>query len=241
MEFSKEIKPLPIEVDDFKEIFDKGYYYVDKTLMIKELLDLKGKVNHLTRPRRFGKTLNLSMLKYFFEDTGNDKKNEENKRLFDGLAVSGLDEKYTKHMSYYPVISLTLKSARQKDFETSYAQIANEISAEFERHKVLLESKRISEHKKEIFLKLMEKKADYSDYAGSLKFLSDCLYEHTGKKSVILIDEYDVPLASAYSGRYYSDMISFIRSFSQFHQYLWQCGSFLSWLYGWGFRGLGGL
>lgn len=106
-------KPLPIGVDNFSDIIKTGYYYVDKTMFIKELLDLKGKVNLFTRPRRFGKTLNLSMLRYFFEDTGDTEKNARNKALFQGLKIMEAGETYTDQMGMYPVINLTLKSAKQ--------------------------------------------------------------------------------------------------------------------------------
>lgn len=105
-------KPLPIGVDNFEKIIKDGYCYIDKTMFIKELLDLKGEVNLFTRPRRFGKTLNLSMLRYFFEDTGDAKKNEENQSLFQGLKIMEQGEEYVEHMGEYPVINLTLKSAK---------------------------------------------------------------------------------------------------------------------------------
>ena len=105
-------KALPIGVENFKDIIKSGYCYVDKSLFIKELLDLKGKVNLFTRPRRFGKTLNLSMLRYFFEDTGDAEKNEQNRVLFQGLKIMESGEGYTRHMGSYPVINLTLKSAK---------------------------------------------------------------------------------------------------------------------------------
>ena len=106
-------KPLPVGVDNFEKIITEGYCYVDKTMMIKELLDLKGEVNLFTRPRRFGKTLNLSMLRYFFEDTGDAGKNVRNKELFRNLKIMDAGEKYTGQMGMYPVINLTLKSAKQ--------------------------------------------------------------------------------------------------------------------------------
>ena len=108
-------KALPIGVDNFEKLITGGYYYVDKTIFIKELLDLKGEVNLFTRPRRFGKTLNLSMLRYFFEDTGNTEKNEQNKELFRGMKIMDEGETYTRQMGKYPVINLTLKSAKQED------------------------------------------------------------------------------------------------------------------------------
>ena len=207
-----DFKPFPIGIDDFKEIIDKGYYYVDKTLMIQELLTLKGKVNLFTRPRRFGKTLNLSMLKYFFEDCQIPSKNEEHKKLFYGLKIMEIKEAYEQYMCRYPVIHLTLKSAKQRNFQSAYAQLTDEISREFERHQYLLHSPALLRHKKERFLNIMEKNTDYDHYANSLKFLSDCIYEHTKKKPLVFIDEYDVPLEAAYSGGFYSEMIDFIRS-----------------------------
>ncbi len=111
--------PVPVGVDNFEKIIRDHYYYVDKTMLIKELLDLKGEVNLFTRPRRFGKTLNLSMLRYFFEDTGNVKRNEQNKELFHGLKIMGAGGNYTGYMGIYPVINLTLKSAKQPVFEST--------------------------------------------------------------------------------------------------------------------------
>ncbi|MDE6829152.1 MAG: AAA family ATPase, partial [Lachnospiraceae bacterium] len=112
-------KPLPVGVDNFEKIVKEHYYYIDKTMLIKELLDLKGEVNLFTRPRRFGKTLNLSMLRYFFEDTGDKVKNEQNKELFRGMKITDAGEEYTGQMGMYPVINLTLKSARQEDCENA--------------------------------------------------------------------------------------------------------------------------
>ena len=109
-------KALPVGIENFEDMRTNGYYYVDKTLFIKELLDLKGKVNLFTRPRRFGKTLNLSMLRYFFEDTGDAEKNAQNRELFDGLKIIGAGETYVSQMGRYPVMNLTLKSAKQEDF-----------------------------------------------------------------------------------------------------------------------------
>ena len=109
----KQKNVLPIGIENFEEMLKSGYYYVDKTMFIKELLDLKGEVNLFTRPRRFGKTLNLSMLRYFFEDTGDAGKNVRNKELFRNLKIMDAGEKYTGQMGMYPVINLTLKSAKQ--------------------------------------------------------------------------------------------------------------------------------
>lgn len=128
-------KPLPIGVDNFRKIIEEGYYYVDKSMLIRELLDFKGEVNLFTRPRRFGKTLNLSMLRYFFEDTGDAEQNQKNRVLFQNLKITNAGEEYTKNMGRYPVINLTLKSAKQSSLESSYGKIKNEIAEEFQRHK----------------------------------------------------------------------------------------------------------
>ena len=205
-------KPLPIGVENFEDIVKSGYYYVDKTMFMKELLDLKGKVNLFTRPRRFGKTLNLSMLRYFFEDTGDAGKNAENKELFRDLKIMKAGEGYVEQMGKYPVINLTLKSAKQPVFESAYGKLKYEIAEEYKRHLAVLESTNISSADKELFQRIADGKAGYDNYTGSLKFLSKCLYQMTGKSTVILIDEYDVPLENAYFRGFYEEMVNFIRS-----------------------------
>lgn len=122
-------KPLPIGVDNFERIINDGYYYVDKSLLIKDLLDNKGSVNLFTRPRRFGKTLNISMLQYFFENSAKD-----NSYLFDGLKIMEQGQEYTQHLGMYPVINLSLKSAKQPDFNLAFSCLKNEIVDEFRRH-----------------------------------------------------------------------------------------------------------
>ena len=205
-------KPLPIGVENFEDIVKSGYCYVDKTMFIKELLDLKGKVNLFLRPRRFGKTLNLSMLRYFFEDTGDVKKNEENKTLFQGLKIMEQGEAYAQHMGSYPVINLTLKSAKQPTFESAYGKLKRAIADEFQRHQYILSNEKITEEDKKLFQEIADRKAEYDDYSGALEFLSKCLSEAAGRKTVILIDEYDVPLENAYFRGFYEEMVDFIRS-----------------------------
>ncbi len=199
-------KPLPIGVDNFQRIIDDGYYYVDKTLFIKELLENKASVNLFTRPRRFGKTLNMSMLQYFFE-----KRYKDNTYLFNGLKIMEQGENYTKHMGQYPVINLSLKSAKQGDFELAYACLKEEIVYEFRRHEYILESEKLK-NEKEKYLKIVRADGDRKLYATSLKFLSNCLEKYHDKKVIILIDEYDVPLENAYFRGFYDKMIDFIRS-----------------------------
>lgn len=207
-------KALPIGIENFEDMVKSGYYYVDKTLFIKELLDLKGKVNLFTRPRRFGKTLNLSMLRYFFEDTGDLEKNRQNQELFQGMRILDAGETYTGQMGKYPVINLTLKSAKQEDFEASYYALQAEIAAEFDRHRDIMEQGKewITPKEYEQYLQIADEEADEKLVRGSLKLFSRCMYKITGQKTVILIDEYDVPLENAYFRGFYEKMVDFIRS-----------------------------
>ncbi len=205
-------KALPIGIENFEKMISRNYYYVDKTLFIKELLDLQGEVNLFTRPRRFGKTLNLSMLRYFFEDTGDELRNAQNRQLFAGLKIMEAGDRYTSRMGQSPVIHLTLKSAKQKTFDSAYFKIREAIASEFQRHSFLLEKEGLSENAKERFKKIMADEAGFDEYSGALKFLSGCLLNCTGKKAVILLDEYDVPLENAWFCGFYDEMVSFIRS-----------------------------
>ena len=207
-------KALPVGVENFEDLVKSEYYYVDKTMFIKEMLDLKGKVNLFTRPRRFGKTLNLSMLRYFFEDTGDKVKNEQNKELFRGMKITNAGEKYTEKMGVYPVINLTLKSAKQEDFENAYYTMQVEIASEFDRHRSVIETGRekLTQKEYEQYIRIADEEADEKQVRGSLKLFSRCMYKITGKNTVILIDEYDVPLENAYFRGFYEKMVIFIRS-----------------------------
>ena len=207
-------KALPIGVDNFEKIRNEGYYYVDKTMLIKELLDLKGEVNLFTRPRRFGKTLNLSMLRYFFEDTGDEEKNARNRALFQGLKIMEAGEAYVRQMGMYPVMNLTLKSAKQENFETAYYMMQSEIASEFDRHREIIEKGRekLSLKEYELYLEIADEKADEKQVRGALKLFSKCMQKITGRNTVILIDEYDVPLENAYFRGFYEKMVNFIRS-----------------------------
>lgn len=205
-------KALPIGVDDFRELIVNEYYYVDKTLFIKEILDRRGKANLFTRPRRFGKTLNLSMLRYFFENTSYTSGEQKNDALFSGLAIMQTGEQYTKHMGKYPVISLSLKSAKQKNYEEAFACLKEVIAKEYIRYERLIEEGLANEADIQKFKRIRNQKAERAEYLTSLAFLSACLYQVTGQNSIILIDEYDVPLENAYYAGFYDEMISFIRS-----------------------------
>ncbi|MDY4079247.1 MAG: AAA family ATPase [Clostridium sp.] len=201
------MKPLPIGVDDFKKLIDENYYYVDKTLLIKELLDNKGEVNLFTRPRRFGKTLNMSMLQYFFEKT-----EEDNSYLFNGLKIMNESKEYLDYMGKYPVINLSLKSAKQPTFEMSYKKIREAIADEFKRYSEVLNGNVLFEDEKEDFTNIMLQKADLSTYNTSLKLLSKCLKRYYKENVIILIDEYDVPLENAFFEGFYDEMVKFLRS-----------------------------
>ncbi|MDD7388344.1 MAG: AAA family ATPase [Lachnospiraceae bacterium] len=205
--------PLSIGIENYKEIIGGGYYYVDKTLLIKELLDKCEKVNLFTRPRRFGKTLALSMIQTFFEKEMDDSAIPvDNSCYFRNQKISQTGEQYTCFMGKFPVISLSLKSAKQKDFDTAYHCLVQQIAREYERHRYILESDSILDANKAIYRSIMEQKASYSYYATSLAFLSDCLKKYHKENVIILIDEYDVPLENSYFCHFYDDMISFIRS-----------------------------
>lgn len=207
-------KALPIGVENFEDMVKSGYYYVDKTLFIKELLDLKGKVNLFTRPRRFGKTLNLSMLRYFFEDSGDSETNRQNKELFQGMGILEAGEAYTGQMGKYPVMNLTLKSAKQENFEASYYAVQAEIAAEFDRHRDIIEQgkERLTPKEYGQYLHIADEQAEEKQIRGALKLFSRCMNKITGQKTVFLIDEYDVPLENAYFRGFYEKMVDFIRA-----------------------------
>lgn len=204
-------RPLPVGTDDFEKMISNGYYYIDKTLFIKELLDKKGEVNLFTRPRRFGKTLNQSMVRCFFEHTGNEEKNRENQTLFKGLQIMDQGERYTEQMCVYPVISLSLKSSRQPDWLLAYGCLKEEIGREYIRHREVLGSLETPEQVRR-YKDAMNLQGSRQDFATSIRFLSECLYGYWGKKVIILIDEYDVPLENSYFSGFYDQMIGLIRS-----------------------------
>ena len=205
-------KPLPTGVDNFEKLITRGYYFVDKTLLIKELLDKKGDVNLFTRPRRFGKTLNMSMVQYFFEDARKDDGTKmDNRSLFDGLSIMESGERYLSHMGRYPVIALSLKSGKQPDFNLSRKMLIRQIADEYKRHRFILQGN-LLEIDKIRYQNIMEECAKEEDYNDSLKFLSQCMEQYYGNKAIILIDEYDVPLENAFFAGFYEEMTAFIRS-----------------------------
>lgn len=203
---------LPMGIENFEEMRTMDYYYVDKTGLIRDLLENLGKVNLFTRPRRFGKTLNMSMLKYFFE-AGNDN------TLFEGLEISKEKELCNKYKGKFPVISISLKSVTGRDFEEAKEMLRGIVGDEALRFEFLMGSDSLSEIERRRYQTLIELN-DNGEFAMSDKLLKDSLlmlsrllHRHYGQKAIILIDEYDVPLDKAYRSGYYDDMVELIRSF----------------------------
>ncbi len=200
-------KPIPVGTEDFKELIDKNFRFVDKTLLIKDLLDQNAKVNLITRPRRFGKTLNMSMIQRFFEKT-----EKSNAYLFEELKINNAGEKYLKHQGKYPVITISLKDMDKSDYKSAFVFFKNAVTEEFGRHNYLKDSSELSESEKEKFLNIRDEKAKDIEYKSALRFLSLCLEKHFHAKVILLIDEYDVPLENAHFNGFYNKMIELIRS-----------------------------
>ena len=206
-------KKISIGVEDFKEIIDKDGYFVDKTLMIKKLIESQAKVTLFTRPRRFGKTLNQFMIRRFFEDERTRSGERiDNGHLFDGLKIAECGEEILKHQQQYPVIFLTLKSAKQPTYALAYMELKKRISEEYKRHRYVLQGEILTADEKARFEAISAIMDDDSLYTDALGFLSMCLAKYHGTNTIILIDEYDVPLENAYFRGFYDEMIDFIRS-----------------------------
>jgi len=204
-------KILPIGLEDYKDIIEGNYYYVDKTLLIRKLRDMGGKAYLFLRPRRFGKTLTLSMLKYFYEDTGSNETNIANRALFNDMKIMNQPIAYRENMTAHPVISLTLKSAKQDTFRESASILKEAVASEYMRHMPVFDRLTNKTHR-ERWERIMDLTGAPEEYATSLLFLSGRLYEAYGKRVVILIDEYDVPLENAFFKGYYDKMAGFVRS-----------------------------
>ena len=193
---------LPVGIDQFDKLIKSGFYYVDKTRLIEQLLQNWGEVNLFTRPRRFGKTLNMSMLKSFFE-IGTDK------TLFDQLYIAANKELCEEYMGQYPVIFLSLKGVDGLNFEEAKSMLKITIRTEAQRHYELKKSEKVSEENRKLLNDILSGEDERIE--DSLRMLSQILFEHYGKKSIILIDEYDVPLDKAFQHGYYKEMVSLLR------------------------------
>ena len=197
-----EILKLPVGIENFEDIRRSGFYYIDKTMFIEQFLNTWSEVTLFTRPRRFGKTLGMSMLRSFFE-IGTDKS------LFDGLYISQNKSLCDEHMGKYPVIFLTLKGVEGLTFAKAKSMLSEIIKDEADRHYILNSSETLTSVDREAFMKILT--GNEENIENSLKTLSRLLYKHYGQKVVILIDEYDVPLDKAYQNGYYHEMVSLIR------------------------------
>lgn len=196
-------KKLPIGYDNFKEVIEKDLYYVDKTHVIEELLDNKNKVVLFPRPRRFGKTLLLSMLENFF----NIEKKEDNKHLFNNLYIK--NSKYYNNLNNYPVIKLDFKSLKQTNYKVMYGAYTEMIREIYSSKMYLLDI--LNDGEKEIFNSFIMKAATEDEYQKAINILCSFLYKYYNKKTIILIDEYDVPIQQGYLYGFYNDIVSFIR------------------------------
>ena len=196
---------LPIGIEDFKEIREEGYYYVDKTALIEQVLEKRSKVTLFTRPRRFGKSLNMSMLKRFFE-IGTDPS------LFEGLHISKNAALCERYMGKYPVIAISLKGVDADSYEKAKAQLIKIINKEARRYRFLLESDRMDSIDRELFMRLLNRQMEEDSITSSLQDFTELLETYFSQKVVVLIDEYDVPLAKAYENGFYDEMVLLIRN-----------------------------
>ena len=196
---------LPIGIEDFKEVRKDGYYYVDKTALIEQVLEKRSKVTLFTRPRRFGKSLNISMLRNFFE-IGTDA------TLFDGLHISQNTQLCEKYMGKYPVIAISLKGVDAATYEEAFDQLVDIINNSASEFLFLQNSDSLADYEKERFLKLLDDQMNQKIMGSSMLWLTKLLERHFNRKVVVLIDEYDVPLAKAYENGYYDEMVLLIRN-----------------------------
>lgn len=201
----QKLKKLPVGIESFAELQKNNFYYVDKTKLIEDLLAGWSKANLFVRPRRFGKSLNMSMLKSFFE-IGCDK------RLFDGLYISKNTELCDEYMGQFPVLSISLKSINADSYEKARALFIRLINAEARRLQFLLESTKLTTVDKELLRQLLNNNMTEDTLSYSLRELTELLYKHYGKNAIVLIDEYDVPLAKAYEHGYYEQMVLLLRN-----------------------------
>ena len=204
----KRLKEMPIGIEDFKKLRDRDCYFVDKTMMLKELIDDESDVKLFTRPRRFGKTLNMSMIQYFFEETSIP---HEHVKLFDGLKISEYPE-YMQEQGQYPVINVSFKDMKKETFELAYDVYKKIMKKEFLRHEeYVLSNAKLDAESRERYGKIINLTATESDYREALQFLSDCMEKAYEEKVIILVDEYDVPLETAYMNDFYNKMVNLVR------------------------------
>lgn len=204
---NEEKKPLPIGISDYVRA-QSEYYYVDKTLLIKDFLDRKPLVSLFTRPRRFGKTLNMDMLRVFFEIS-----KESTGKYFEDKAIWKCGEEYRSHQGKYPVIFLTFKDVKFDTWEATIDKIKGLLQEEYGRHQELLSSDKLSAYEKEYFGKILDSSANEVELTSALERLSKMLTSHYGKAPIIIIDEYDTPIQEGYAKDFYEEIIGFMRNF----------------------------
>ena len=200
-------KPLPVGISDYVRA-QSEYYYVDKTLLVKEFLDRKAYVSLFTRPRRFGKTLNMDMLRVFFEIS-----DEDTEKYFSDKEIWKCGDKYREHQGKYPVIFLTFKDVKFDSWEATFRKIAELVQEEFGRHMELADSEKLEKYEKDYFEKILGGAVSEVELSASLQKLSKMLCMHYGKAPIIIIDEYDTPIQEGYSKEFYDEIIGFMRNF----------------------------
>ena len=200
-------KRILIGTDSFEKIIKGNFFYVDKTLFIKELLENKGEVTLITRPRRFGKTMNMSMLRHFFDVS------RDSKALFAGLKIMEHADIVATHLNKYPVISLTLKDVEERTYKSCIKSLSGLVAEIYRQNRYLYESDRLNQEQKDVFYTLLSGKSTEEELKSALKFLTECLYTYYQKRVIILLDEYDAPINNALMEGYYTDMIEFMRRF----------------------------
>ena len=205
--------PLPIGISDYR-LASSRYYYIDKTMMIKEFLDERPMVSLFTRPRRFGKTLNMDMLRTFFEKTA-----EDTSVYFKDKKIWKCGKNYRDYQGKYPVIFITFKDVKRDTWEETYTHISKIVREEFERHRELLDSPCCSRYEKEYFKNMLEGKADSTDVMTSLQKLSQMLDEHYGIGPIIIIDEYDTPIQQGYMQGFYEEVKEIARYYGAQEKY----------------------
>ncbi|SHJ02004.1 PD-(D/E)XK nuclease superfamily protein [Butyrivibrio fibrisolvens DSM 3071] len=206
-EVKEELKPLPVGISDYIRA-QSEYYYVDKTLLIRDFLDKKALVSLFTRPRRFGKTLNMDMLRVFFEIS-----DEDTSKYFVDKAIWKCGPQYREHQGKYPVIFLTFKDVKFDSWEDTFSKIVELVQDEFGRHSVLKNSDKIEKYEKDYFEKVLSGQVSEVELSASLQKLSKMLAAHYGKAPIIIIDEYDTPIQEGYSKAFYDKIIGFMRNF----------------------------
>ena len=202
-------RPMPVGIEDFKDLVAGHYYFIDKTRFIKELIDTQGKVTLITRPRRFGKTLSLSMLQYFFTLENAEK----NRQLFAGLDLERAGEKYMSQQGTRPVVFLTLKEVQARAFANMKELLAEFLRRLYGQHAYLKQSNALSEEDRQYFSNILKTACDMGKMKFALSNLLAALEKHHQKKPVLLLDEYDAPILSAWENGYYRECIDFMRGF----------------------------